>query len=51
MKNDAELKGRPVPKEVAVGWRFLHEGFEAPELGTVKDFLRFHATTSRGKIG
>jgi hypothetical protein len=28
----------------------LGEGIEPPDLATVKDFLRFHVATSRGKI-
>src|SRR5256714_15309996 len=50
MKEDALQKGLPVPDEAAVRERVLRKNVEAPDLATVKDFLRFHAATSKGKI-
>ena len=50
MKEDALQKGHPVPDEAAVRERVLRENVDAPDLAAVKDFLRFHAATSKGKI-
>jgi hypothetical protein len=50
MKEDALQKGLPVPDEAAVRERVLRKNVEAPDLATVKDFLRFYAATSKGKI-
>jgi len=50
MKEDALQKGLPVPDEAAVREQVLRENVEAPDLATVKDFLRFQAATSKGKI-
>jgi hypothetical protein len=50
MKEDALHKGLPVPDEAAVRDRILKKHVDAPDLATVKDFLRFHAATSKGKI-
>jgi hypothetical protein len=50
MKEDALQKGLPVPDEAAVRDRVLTKHVDAPDLATVKDFLRFHAATSKGKI-
>jgi hypothetical protein len=36
--------------KLAVRDRVLKRHVEAPDLATVKDFLRFHAATSKGKI-
>lgn len=44
MKEDALEEGLPIPKEAAVRERVLGKNVEAPDLVTVKDFLRFHAT-------
>jgi hypothetical protein len=49
MKEDALEKGLPVPDEAAVRDRILKQHVEAPDLATVKDFLRFHAATSKGR--
>lgn len=38
------------PDEATVSDRVLREGVEAPDLATVKDFLRFHAATSKDLI-
>ena len=50
MKEDALQKGLPVPDQAVVREQVLRKSVEAPDLATVKDFLRFHATTSKGKI-
>ena len=50
MKEDALREGLPIPDEAAVWDRVLRKHVEAPDLVTVKDFLRFHAATSKGKI-
>jgi hypothetical protein len=43
-------KGLPIPDEAAIRERVLRKNVEAPDLATVKDFLRFHAAASKGKI-
>ena len=50
MKKNALQRGLPVPNETAVRERVLQKHVEAPDLITVKDFLRFHAAISKGKI-
>ena len=50
MKEAALQKGLPVPDEAVTRERVLGKDVEAPDLATVKDFLRFHAATSKGKI-
>ena len=50
MKKHATLQGLLTPDEATVRDRVLREGVEAPDLLTVKDFLRSHATTSKGLI-
>jgi hypothetical protein len=50
MKEDALQKGLPVPDEAAVQDQVLKKHVDAPDLATVKDFLRFYAATSKGKI-
>ncbi len=50
MKEDALQKGHPVLDEAAIRELVLHRDVEAPDLATVKDFLRFHAAVSKGKI-
>jgi hypothetical protein len=49
-KEDALQKGLPIPDEAAIRERVLRKNVEAPDLATVKDFLRFHAAASEGKI-
>jgi hypothetical protein len=39
-----------IPDEAAIRERVLRKNVEAPDLATVKDFLRFHAAASKGKI-
>ena len=50
MKKDALTEGLSIPDETVVRERVLRVNVEAPDLITVKDFLRWHAATSRGKI-
>jgi hypothetical protein len=50
MKEDALREGLPIPNEAAVRDRVLRKHVEAPDLVTVKDFLRFHTATGKGKI-
>jgi hypothetical protein len=50
MKENALQKGLPVPDEAAVRDRVLKKHVDTPDLATVKDFLRFHAAMSKGKI-
>ena len=49
-QRDYARRGLPPPDEVAIRERCLREKIEAPDLATVKDFLRFYVATSRGKI-
>jgi hypothetical protein len=50
MERDFSQEGLSPPSESMARQRYLGEGVEAPDLDTVKDFLRFHISTSRGKI-
>jgi hypothetical protein len=50
MKKDSAQRGLPAPDEAMVRERYLGKGVEAPDLATVKDFLRFHSAASHGKI-
>lgn len=50
MKEDALQEGLPVPDEAVVRERVLGANVEAPDHATVKDFLRWHAAISQGKI-
>ena len=47
---DAAQRDLPAPDEATISERYLRRGVEAPDLATVKDFLRFHAAASRGLI-
>jgi hypothetical protein len=40
----------PDPDEASARHHCLDKEIEAPDLATVKDFLRFYIATSRGKI-
>jgi hypothetical protein len=40
----------PLPDEAIARERYLRQGVAAPDLATLKDFIRFHAHTSRSKI-
>jgi hypothetical protein len=46
----AKRRGVTPPDEKTVREYYLDKGVEAPDLTTVKDFLRFHANVMRGKI-
>jgi hypothetical protein len=50
MQKDSLLRGLPIPDEARARQQCLREGVDAPDLGSIKDFLRFYAATSRGKI-
>jgi len=50
MRRDSARRGLRPPDEATVRERFLGEGVDAPDLATMKDFIRFRAVTSRGKI-
>jgi hypothetical protein len=50
MKEDAPQKELPVSDEATVRERVLRKNMEAPDLTAVKDFLRFHAATSKRKV-
>jgi hypothetical protein len=50
VKEDALQEGLPVPDKAVVRERVLGANVEAPDHATVKDFLRWHAAISQGKI-
>jgi hypothetical protein len=50
MQKDAFQRGLPIPDEASARQHYLCKGVDAPDLATVKDFLRFYISTSRGKI-
>jgi hypothetical protein len=50
MKEDTLQKGLPIPDEDAIRKLVLAKNVEAPDLATVKDFLRFYAAPSEGII-
>jgi hypothetical protein len=50
MKEDALQKGLPAPDEAVVRELVLAKNVEAPDLVTVKDFLRFKAAAGKGMI-
>ena len=50
MKEDTLAEGLHVPDEAVVRERVLGANVEAPDHATVKDFLRWHAAISQGKI-
>jgi hypothetical protein len=47
---DFAWSGLPPPDEAIVRERCLGKGADAPDVPTVKDFIRFSAAASRGKI-
>jgi hypothetical protein len=47
---DFARSGLPPPDEAMVRERCLRKGVDAPDVLTVKDFIRFSAAASRGKI-
>jgi hypothetical protein len=50
VKGDALQEELPIPEEATVRERVLGAKVEVPDLATGKDFLRFRAATSKGKI-
>lgn len=50
MKEDAAEKGLSPPTEEMARREHLRSGIAAPDLATVKDFLRFYIATSRPQI-
>jgi len=50
MQEDALQRDLPAPDEAYARHHCLHQGVEAPDLATIKDFFRFFIATSCGKI-
>ena len=50
MRKDALQRDLPAPDEACARHHYLHQGVEAPDLATIKDFFRFYIATSRGRI-
>jgi hypothetical protein len=50
MKEIALQKRLPVPDKAATRERILRRNVKAPDLAPLKDFFRFRAATSTGKI-
>jgi hypothetical protein len=50
MQQDAEETGPSIPDEEAARKKYLHHGAAAPDLMTVKDFIRFYISTSRPQL-
>jgi hypothetical protein len=50
MQEDALQRDLPAPDEAYARHHCLHQGVEAPDLATIKDFFRFFIATSYGKI-
>jgi hypothetical protein len=50
MQQDAVQRELPAPDEEAAREQCLRLGVEAPNLATVKDFLRFYIDTSRPRL-
>lgn len=50
MQQDAVQRGLPAPSEEAAREQCLRPGVEAPDLATVKDFVRFYIATSRPRL-
>jgi hypothetical protein len=50
MQKDSRQRGLPIPDEANARHHSLRKGVDAPDLATVKDFLRFYIATSWGKI-
>jgi hypothetical protein len=50
MQRDAVQRGLPAPNEEAAREQCLRSGVEAPNLATVKDFIRFYIATSRPRL-
>ena len=50
MKQEAAHKGLAPPAEAAARRQHLRAGAAAPDLATVKDFLRFYIATSQPRL-
>ena len=50
MGRDFARRGLRPPDETMVQKRFPGKGIDAPDLATVKGYLRFRAATSRSKV-
>jgi hypothetical protein len=50
MRKDAFQRDLPAPDEACARHHCLHQGVEAPDLATIKDFFRFYIATSSGRI-
>jgi hypothetical protein len=50
MQEDALQRDLPAPDEAYDRHYCLHQGVEAPDLATIKEFFRFSIATSCGKI-
>ena len=50
MREDYTRKGLPPPAEDTARSQYLDKGVPAPDLVTVKDFLRFYVATSHPQI-
>jgi hypothetical protein len=50
MRKDVLQRGLPAPDEAYAKHHCLHQGVEAPDLATIKDFFRFYIATSCGRI-
>jgi hypothetical protein len=50
MKRDAGERRLPLPDEEEARQRWLGPGVAAPDLETVKDFIRFYIATSRPQL-
>ena len=50
MQEDYERQGLPPPDEDTARREFLNKGVPAPDLVTVKDFIRFYVAISQPQI-
>ena len=50
MREGFARRGLPAPSEATVRESCLKQGVEAPDLAAMKDFTRFSAASSKGKI-
>ena len=50
MRRDSVERHLPLPSEEMARDRCLRPGIEAPDLATVKDFLRFYIATSHPQL-
>jgi hypothetical protein len=50
MREDALQRHLPVPDEACARYRCLHQGVEAPDIATIKDFFCFYVATSCGRM-